>query len=76
MKRVLAICLMSSLSACAGIEGKNASLERNDAPPKQLSSNEFDQDYMAKVERQASRNGVIVKWVSPPKARKARKDGQ
>lgn len=39
-------------------------------------SSGYDEDYMARVERQASQHGVIVKWVHPPLAPKAKKDGQ
>ena len=75
MKRVIVCCLMLSLSACASMYGKDSNPERN-----KLSQNnkvsEYDQVYMARVERQALQHGVIVKWVSPPRARKVKKDGQ
>ncbi len=75
MKRVIAICLMCSLSACASMKGKE-STEPNKVSQKQQSSYGYDQVYMARVERQALQRGVIVKWISPPRAPKAKKDGQ
>jgi hypothetical protein len=79
MKRVIVICLICSLSACAGMHSKDSISERNKVSQKYQNDSEFDQAYMATVERQASRNGVVVKWVSPPKAPKEvkpKKDGQ
>ena len=75
MKRVIAICLMCSLSACASMKGKD-STEPNKVSQKHQSSSDYDQIYMAKVEHQALQRGVIIKWISPPRAPKAKKDGQ
>ena len=76
MKRVIVCCLMLSLSACASMYGKDSNPERNKVSQKQQSDSEYDQVYMASVERQALQRGVIVKWISPPRAPKAKKDGQ
>jgi len=65
---------MLSLSACASMYGKDSNSERNKVSQKQQTNSEYDQAYMARVERQALQRGVIVKWVSPPRARKAKKD--
>lgn len=72
MKRVIAICLISVLSACATTDNKD-SVKMSQT--KQNNSG-YDEDYMAKVERQALQRGVIVKWISPPRAQKVKKDGQ
>lgn len=72
MKRVIAICLMCALSSCATTDTKDS------AKMSQIKQNSsgYDEAYMARVERQASQNGVIIKWVSPPRAQKVKKDGQ
>ena len=65
MKRVLAVCLVLALSACASTGEKDSS--------------GYDEAFMAKVEQQALQRGVIVQWIHPPKAPKtpkAKKDGQ
>lgn len=72
MKRVMAICLMCVLSSCASTDSKDSAKM---AQTKQNSSG-YDEQYMARVERQASQSGVVVKWINPPKAPKAKKDGQ
>ena len=71
MKRVIAICLMCALSACASTGSKDSA--KSDT---ELNSSGYDENYMAMVERNASRHGVIVKWINPPRAPKAKKDGQ
>lgn len=76
MKRVIVCCLMLSLSACASMYGKDSNPERNKVSQKQRSYSEYDQTYVASVERQALQRGVMVKWISPPRARKVKKDGQ
>ena len=76
MKRVIVCCLMLSLSACASMYGKDSNPERNKVSQKQQSYSEFDQTYLASVDRQALQRGVMVKWISPPRARKVKKDGQ
>lgn len=73
MKRVTAICLLCLLSACASTENKSYTKSQ---PQRQLSNSEYDEVYMARVQRQARQFGVSVKWVSPPRAPKAKKDGQ
>ena len=75
MKRVILCCLILSLSACASMYGKDSNPERNKVAQKPQANSEYDQVYMAEVERQALQRGVIIKWVSPPRARKAKKDG-
>jgi hypothetical protein len=71
MKRVLAISLLCALSACASSGNKDsAKLSQN----KQYTSG-FDENYMARVEKQAAQRGVVVKWIHPPRAPKAKKDG-
>lgn len=75
MKRVIAICIMFSLSACASMYGKDSNPERNKLTQNNKVS-EYDQVYMARVEHQALQRGVIVKWISPPRAPKAKKDDQ
>ena len=72
MKRVLAVCLISVLCSCASTDSKDSAKM---AQAKQNSSG-YDEQYMARVERQASQRGVVVKWINPPKATKAKKDGQ
>ncbi len=74
MKRVIVCCLILSLSACASMYGKDSNPERNKVSQNNKVS-EYDQVYMASVERQALQRGVIVKWISPPRARKVKKDG-
>ncbi len=71
MKRVMAMCLMFVLSSCASTDSKDSAKM---AQTKQNSSG-YDEQYMERVERQASQRGVVVKWVNPPKAPKAKKDG-
>ena len=75
MKRVIVCCLMLSLSACASMYGKDSNPERNKLTQNNKVS-EYDQVYMARVEHQALQRGVIVKWISPPRAPKAKKDDQ
>ena len=75
MKRVILCCLILSLSACASMYGKDSHPERNKVVQKSQTNSEYDQVYMAKVERQALQRGVVITWVSPPRARKAKKDG-
>ncbi|HNV85132.1 MAG TPA: hypothetical protein PLF92_08660 [Arenimonas sp.] len=72
MKRVIAISLMCILSSCATTDSKDASKMSQATPSK----SGFDDGYMAKVESQATQRGVVVRWVHPPKAPKAKKDGQ
>lgn len=72
MKRVIAICLICALSSCASTESKDSATM---AQTKKSSSG-YDEQYMARVERQASQRGVVVKWINPPKAPKAKKDGR
>jgi len=75
MKRVIAVCLISVLCSCASTDSKDSAKM---AQAKQNSSG-YDEQYMARVERQASQRGVVVKWINPPKAPKApkaKKDGQ
>ena len=72
MKRVIAISLMCILSYCATPASKDV-YPMSPAPP---SKSGFDDGYMAKVESQATQRGVVVRWVHPPKAPKAKKDGQ
>lgn len=74
MKRVIAICLMCALSSCASTDSKN--FKSSYVSQRQINSSGYDEAYMARVEKQASQRGVIVKWVNPPKAPKAKKDGQ
>lgn len=76
MKRVIVICLMLSLSACASMYGKDSNSEANKVSLKQQNTSGNDEAYISEVERQARRNGVIVKWISPPRAQKPKKDGQ
>jgi len=72
MKRVIVICLMCVLGSCASTDSKNSA---NLVQTKHSRSG-YDEQYMARVERQANQRGVVVKWVNPPKAPKAKKDGQ
>ncbi|MGH8051303.1 MAG: hypothetical protein ACREPB_11645 [Arenimonas sp.] len=72
MKRVIAVCLILVLGSCASTDGKKT-LHMSQ---RQINSSGYDEDYIARVERQASQHGVVVKWVHPPKAEKAKKDGQ
>lgn len=72
MKRVIAICLMLSLSSCAGMGSKDSNSKLSEG---QQNSSGFDEAYMARVEYQASRHGVNIKWINPPKAPKPKKDG-
>ena len=74
MKRVIAICLMCALSACASSGGSN--LTSKHVSQRQLNASGYDEAYMARVEYQAAQRGVVVRWVNPPKAPKAKKDGQ
>ena len=76
MKRAIVCCLMLSLSACASMYGKDSNPERNKVSQKLQSNSEYDQSYIDSVERQAIQRGVMVKWISPPRAPKAKKDGQ
>jgi hypothetical protein len=75
MKRIIAIALMCSLSACASMYGKDADSGRNKIAQSQASPSGYDDNYMARVERQAQQRGVVVKWVNPPQAPKSKKDG-
>lgn len=72
MKRVLVIYLMSLICSCASTDSKDSAKM---AQAKQNNSG-YDEQYMARVERQASQRGVVVKWINPPRAPKAKKDGQ
>lgn len=72
MKRVFVICLLCLLSSCASTGDKDSA--KLAEPRKNISG--FDEAYMSRVERQASRHGVIVKWIHPPLAQKPKKDGQ
>lgn len=72
MKRVMAICLILILASCASTDGKKTL----HVSQRQLNSSGYDEAYIAQVERQASKHGVVVKWVNPPKADKTKKDGQ
>lgn len=76
MKRVIAICLMCSLSACASMNGKDSNPDSSTMTSKQENSSGYDEKYMARVDRAASQNGVTVRWINPPKVLKAKKDGQ
>ncbi|MEO8001547.1 MAG: hypothetical protein ABI644_06695 [Arenimonas sp.] len=69
MKRVLALCLMCVLSSCASTDSAKM------AQTKQNSSG-YDEQYMAKVERQAAQRGVTVRWINPPRVSKVKKDGR
>lgn len=72
MKRVIAICCILILNACATNETKDSA-----KMTQALKGNSgLDEVYMNRVENQASQRGVIVKWINPPKAPKAKKDGQ
>ena len=71
MKRVLAISLICVLGSCATTDNKDSAKM---AQTKQSKSS-YDQEYMARVERQASQRGVVVKWINPPKKSKVKKDG-
>ena len=71
MKRVLAICLICSLGACATTDSKDTS-KMTQAKP---NSSGYDDLYISRVERQALQRGVIVKWINPPFARKPKKTG-
>ncbi|MGH8105206.1 MAG: hypothetical protein ACREO1_12470 [Arenimonas sp.] len=73
MKRVIAICLMCALSSCATTDSAN--LRSKHVSQRQLNASGYDEAYMAKVEKIAGQHGVIVKWINPPKAPKAKKDG-
>ena len=75
MKRVILCCVILSLSACASMSGKDSNPERNKVAQKSEMNSEFDEVYMAKVERLALQRGVVVKWVSPPRSRRVKKDG-
>ena len=78
MKRVIAVCLLFALSACAITDQKDMKASSR-MSQRQLNSSGYDEAYMARVEQQASQRGVIVKWINPPKAPKAlkaKKDGQ
>ena len=70
MKRVFVICLICVLSSCASTDSKDSAKM---AQTKQNSSG-YDEEFMARVERQASQRGVVIKWINPPKAPKAKKD--
>lgn len=69
MKRVIAICLLCGLASCATTDNKNSAMMSQ----AKSNSSGYDEQYMAKVERQANQRGVVVKWVNPP--RKPKKDG-
>ncbi len=73
MKRVIAICLMCALSACASTGSSN--YQSKHVSQRQLNASGYDEAYMARVERIAGQRGVVIKWVNPPKAPKAKKDG-
>lgn len=75
MKRVIAIALLCSLSACASMSGKDSYTGQNKLSQLQTSSSGYDELYMAKVEQQARIRGVEVKWVNPPQAPKSKKGG-
>jgi len=72
MKRLMAICLILILASCASTDGKKTL----HLSQRQIYNSGYDEAYMARVEQQASRQGVVVKWVHPPKVDKAKKDGQ
>lgn len=72
MKLVIAISLMFILNACASTDSKDSSKMSQ----RKANASGFDERYMARVQRQAEQRGVIVKWVHPPRAPKAKKDGQ
>jgi hypothetical protein len=74
MKRVIAVFFMLSLSACAGMYGKDAKPSNNKLVSNQYDSG-LDENYMARVQRQADHAGIVVKWVHPPRAPKPKKDG-
>ena len=76
MKRVLAVCLLLALSACASTDPKDMKVASTRMSQRQINSSGYDEAYMARVEQQARQRGVIVKWINPPKAPKAKKDGQ
>ncbi len=75
MKRVIAIALLCSLSACASMSDKEAGFSQNKISQSQVRPSDFDERYMARVEQQARQRGVIVKWVNPPQAPKSKKGG-
>ena len=76
MKRVIAVCLLLALSACASTGEKDMKVASTKMSQSQVNSSGYDEAFMARVERQAIQRGVMVKWVNPPKAPKAKKDGQ
>ena len=77
MKRVfIIICLISSLSACASMNGKDSNPDRNKFAQTSENKSDLDEQYIAEVESVARTRGVLVKWVNPPKAKKPKKSGQ
>jgi hypothetical protein len=74
MKRVFcAISFLALLSACASTE--NRGFAKHDSQS-QTNTSGYDEKYMARVEREALQRGVTIKWVSPPRAPKSKKDGR
>lgn len=79
MKRVIVICLICVLSACASTGSSNLSDKGKNSrhlSQRQLNESGYDEAYMARMERAAAQNGIILRWVNPPKAPKAKKDGR
>jgi hypothetical protein len=73
MKRMIAIYLIASLSACASMNGKDSSLGGSKMTSGKEPSSSYDEKYIARVNRAASQHGVIVTWINPPRARREKK---
>ena len=71
MKRVIAVCLLCALSACASSGNK----DMNKMSQTKENASGLDDRYMARVENQAKQSGIVIKWVHPPRAPRAKKDG-
>ncbi len=59
------------VAACAGNQTKYAGTTQT---PGAENASGYDEAYMARVERNAKRQGIIVQWINPPQAPK-HKDG-
>ena len=61
------ICLIgllagvSAVGGCASMKGDSRSLATS-----AVNSDNIDQVYVARVERQARAKGIVIKWIHPP----------
>ena len=70
-RTIVLFVFVSLAAACAGTETRSGGMALSQGAE---NASGYDEAYMARVERNAKRQGIIVQWINPPQAPK-HKDG-